>query len=308
MPNSSVIVSAEYERYTYNITPAVVQNGTIGDLSHRTSVPIDTYVTFKAVPVDGYRVVSTDFSLRDGSRTVKPSSGFFPTGNPNEYGFIVDFTVAQYPNDKANLTLTGGFTLASFPIARDPGTTGVLVNLSHTGNVLFNSLVTITFTRTNIRRYAPGSVTLNDGNDNFLLTQEQKQPNGTTTVTFRMPARAITIKALSESIPLASVDLKDPNMDDYIHFLDEATKEEISYVTPGSEITVEAYTGSPSTGIEVIPLVVQSWWMDSVKAVQNHPESPRVFIVPDPCYARAITVMVTIGDVPHSVTIPVRFD
>ena len=313
MPNSSVIISAEYDRFKYNLSPATVSNGTVKSISQVSSVPMGTYITFTAEPDEGYRVLSAGFSLRNGSTQVKSSSGFTATGNPNQFGFDLTFTVTPVPANNASLTVSAQFALDSFSLSRDPGTTGALITFSHSGNVLYGTTVTVTVARSYSERYIPGSVKLNNGDDDAcFLTPEVKNLDGTYTRTFRMPAKTIVVSAASEPIPQAVVDINDPNMDKYIHFLDATNSVEIEYAgPPGREITVEAYKpayyGAPPDEIEIIPLTVQSWWLDSVIQSGLGP-NPRTFTIPDPCYARIVTAMVTIGGKPHSVSIPIRQD
>ena len=71
-------------------------------------------------------------------------------------------------------------------------------------------------------------------------------------------------------------------------------------VYPGQQITV-VFEHPDAVGI---PLVVQSWWLDSVQGSSSDPNK-LIFAVPNPCYAWNVTVMVTIENVPHSVSIPI---
>ena len=307
MPNSSVIISAEYDMYKYNLSPAVVSNGAVNSISKTSNVPLNTYVTFKAMPAEGYTISSKDFSLKSGSTTVK-SSGFAPTGNPNEYGFTLDFSGAL-PSDGSTIQIVAQFSVDYFPLSRDPNTTGLNISFSHATPVLYNSNVTITIARSSLYRYIPGSVKMNGGVDNGLLTQEVMNPSGAYTMTFRMPARPVVVSASYEPIPIAVIDVNDPNMDKYIHFLDPATSAELTSVSPGSTVTVEAYVptypGAPPNEIMVKPLIVQSWWLDNNK-VLNGPAP--VYTLPDPCFVQTVTAIVTIDGIPHSVSIPVRYN
>ncbi|MCL2879985.1 MAG: hypothetical protein FWF29_07060 [Treponema sp.] len=311
MPNSSVIISAEFTRYTYNLIPtANIPNGKITITSLSAGVPIGDTVTFTAVPNEGYQVLSTGFVLMNGSTQVRSATGFNPTDNPNEYSFVMGFTVSQVPSNNSTVSITGQFALGTFTLLRDPAVTGVTITLSHSQSVIYGSTVTITLARTASSRYKLGSVTLNNGaDDSCFLGPEAPNSDGNYTRSFKMPAKTIVVSALSEPIPLATIDVNDPNMDQYIHFLDGNSSVAITSAVPGALITVEAfipdYPGAPPDAIGAIPLTVQSWWLDNtIQTTQD----PRYFTIPDPCLSRMVTAIVTIGGKPYSVSIPIRLN
>ena len=162
----------------------------------------------------------------------------------------------------------------------------------------YGTEVTVKIANGNVYRYVPGSIKLNNGFDNaWFISPEVKNPDGTYSRTFRMPARDITVSVDSEIIPEIEIGFKDPNMADYIRFVNVSDNNEIDFVNPGQAIKVVF----DDPNVPGLPFALQSWWLD----ITPQANTGFTFTVPSPCSAWSVTAIVTIGNVPHSVSIPI---
>jgi len=172
-------------------------------------------------------------------------------------------------------------------------------------NLSFGKEVTITIIRGDEYRYTENSLKLNasatyplGADNNWFIAPEVKNPDGSYSRTFKMPGYDIEVSIDTEIIPVIDIDFNDPNMYRYFRFLSVPGNEEIDYVYPGQ--TVKIVLDHPSGG--EIPFVVHSWWLD----IESQADTANMmFTVPDPCDAWNVTVLLTIGNVPHSVSIPI---
>ena len=87
----------------------------------------------------------------------------------------------------------------------------------------------------------------------------------------------------------------------YLQFRSVSNNMVISAVDPGEKITVTF--NDPSTGT---PFEIKSWWLDNALQTNAGDPTNQTFTVPYPCFNWNVTVMVNIGNVPHSVSIPIR--
>ena len=270
-------------------------------------------VGFQEVTAELYRYDNeeTKIILNQGRNSLS-ETGFYTIPLPTGY-YIFKFgknapcVVHIYKNLETILedefTIYGELSTAVYPEESD-----VHIAASHNGIVSYGTDVTITITNGGEYRYKPGSVKLNNGVDNIYFTlagergNEVRNPDGTYTCTFRMPAWDVEISIETELIPVIDIDFSDPNMSRYIRFWSVTDNQEIDFAVCGETITV-TFDGPTGAGT----FAIQSWWLDTDPQDNDDPTN-MTFSVPDPCIAWNVTAIVTIGNIPLSVSIPIRYN
>jgi len=306
MPNGSVMVDAIFDRFVYSLKASTQTSGTITAVSPASNVAIGTTVTFNVTPATGYKLAENSLEIKNGNTTVK-STGFIKTGSGNQYSFVLDSMTAPVPADGSSLTVSGVFTEERYNVTSNPPE-GIAIRFNYQTDVPFGRSVSIFIYRGETYRYAPGSVRLNNGTDNNLISPSYFiDQYGVYNYSFTMPARPVIVSASSERIPELTVSFNDPNLDRYIHFLDAEKYTEIDFAYPGQKVTVQAYKpayeGAPANEIVLLePFAIQSWWLNNV----NQNSTNKAYTIPEYSIGRILTAMVSIGGVPHSVNIPIQ--
>ena len=299
---------------TVTLDPFIGDEGTSGTLRYRLINAIGLPVQALLYPYDDISEESK-MILTQGTNPFDPVAGFYSMSLDS--GFYMFFfgenppsVVQIYKNMETVLeeefSIYGSLNVVVNPEANSD----VQVVLSNggipisEGEILsYGTEVTVTIIRGSVYRYMPGTLSLNNGSDdNWFITQEEpKTHNGSHTRTFRMPARDVVVSVQTEIIPVVDLNFDDPNLSGYLQFRNVFDNAVIDSVYPGQEITV-VFDHPSGAGI---PFAVQFWLLDLSQVSSGDPANLK-FTVPDPCNAWSVTAIVIIGNVPHSVSIPIR--
>ena len=297
---------------TVVLDPFIGIEDTKGTLKYKLINAIGLPVTAELYPYDDISPASR-MILTQGTNPLDPAAGFYTISLDS--GFYMFFfgenppCVVQIFKNLETLLEDEFSIFGSLTTAVNPGgSSDVQILLSHNGTPIeegeilsYGTEITVSIIRGNDYRYVKDSVKLNNGNDDnwFLVPEESISNESIFTRTFRMPARDVLVSIQTELIPKVNIDFSDPNLSKYLKFRNAMDNAEIDYAYPGQQITV-VFDHPAGSGA----LAVQSWWLDSVTASSDDP-AKLIFTVPNPCLAWNVTVMVTIGNVPHSVSIPI---
>ena len=299
---------------TVTMDPFIGEEGTTGMLRYKLINAIGLPVQALLYPYDDISEESK-MILTQGTNPLDPVSGFYSM--PLDSGFYMFFfgenapsVVQIYKNMETVLeevfSIYGSLNVVINPEANSD----VQVLLSNGGSPISNgeilsygTEVTVTIVQGSVYRYIPGTLTLNNGSDdNWFITQEEpKTLNDSHSRTFRMPARDVVVSVQTEIMPVVDINFSDPNLSEYLKFRNVADNSVIDSANPGQEITV-TFDHPSGAGI---PFAVQAWLLDLSQVISGDPANLK-FTVPDPCNAWSVTAIVIIGNVPHSVSIPIR--
>ena len=306
----------EFSAYSYWATimldPLMGDEGTTGTLRYKLINAIGFPVSAVLYPFDEADDPDAKITLTQGLNPLDTQSGyhslvldsgyylfFFGEYAPSVVHIYKDLVTVL----DAEYSIYG--TLSKIPYPQGDSDVQIIVSsdgiaLGDNVPVSYGTDVKITIIGGNNYRYITDSVKLNGGDDdNWFITPEVENADGSYSRTFRMPGRDVAISVDSELIPKGGFDFNDPNMYRYLQFRRVSDNAVIDSVYPGEKITVEF--NNPAEPAP--PFAVLSWWLDL--SPQNNSDGA-VFTVPDPCSAWNVTVMVTIGNMPYSVSIPVR--
>ena len=297
---------------TIMLDPIMGGEGTRGVLRYKLINAIGFPVSAILYPYDEINNPEFKITLTQGLNPLDTISGFHTMNLDTGYymfffGEYAPSIVHIYQNMDTVLESEYSIYGALSKVINPQAESDVQIVLRRDGTVLGNDEIisygtdiSITIVTGDNYRYIAGSLTLNGGiDDNWFITPEVKTPDGNYTRTFRMPGNDVEISIETEPLPKVDFDFYDPNMYNYIHFRRVSDNAVIDSVNPGEQITV-VFDNPTDT---VMPFAVLSWLLDI--SPQSGPASP-VFAVPVPCTAWNVTAMVTIGNVPYSVSIPIR--
>ena len=293
MPDTQVVVSAQFLKNKLNVTSATSSNGTVS-ITPSGLMDYGTTITITAVPNTGYRL--NRIELRKTANVINYLNIDTPSAD-NKYAMTMsNFLTSTSNNDQ--IQVVGLFGLQSYNLSYIP-VSGVNIFFNTSSPAPYLTPVTVALVKSGTKRYKPMSFKLNG------VTPVDLPPGYISSYSFTMPAYDVVISVESENIPMTSLDFNDPNKDSYFHFYDSLTETEITSAASGQTVHLEAYMplypgAGPNEIVIIQNMVVKSWMLNS-KIIANSAECT----IPPGSGGKSLGVLVEIDGVPYSKSIQV---